>query len=72
MDFSYFRPGEGDIHPHRSVPAVPSGRCGPVLHKSQPALAIRDLDQGQAPTRALSDEGHRYHEQWLPALYTGQ
>lgn len=72
MTSSHFRPGEGHVHSYCPVPAVPSGRRGSVLYKGQPSPAIRDLDQGQAPTRALSDEGHRYHEQWLPALYTGQ
>ena len=30
------------------------------------------MDKGQTIARALSNEGYRGDEQWLPALYTGE
>lgn len=71
MNLCCNRPRQGGVHPHHSVLAVPPGRSGAVLHQVQPPAAVRDLDQGQAASRALPDQGHRHHEQRLTPLHQG-
>lgn len=41
-----------------------------MLHKSESSSPVRDLDEGQAAAGAISDEGHRYYEQWLAAVHS--
>lgn len=43
-----------------------------MLHKSEPASSICDVDEGQKTVRALSDERYSDHEQWLTPVYTRQ
>lgn len=41
-------------------------------YTGQPAATVRDVDEGQASTGALPDQGHRHHEQRLAAVHPRQ
>lgn len=63
------RSGESNLYTHSSVFALPFGRSGSMLHKSQSTSAVRYLDKRQKIIGALSNEGHCYNEQRIIVIY---